>query len=115
MEQPLGFNREIYSSQHKGDVWSSHQALIRCLFFQNRVFIVNSQTVSAMCCRPDGNTSFPLGQHERTGRTGGQTGGPGQTNCRTVGQTDGSGGRLWWTGVLSCRPDSNLNARVSST
>ena len=42
---------------------------------------------------PDRNAGFPLGQHERTGRTGGQTGGPGQTDCRTVGQTDGSGGR----------------------
>ena len=46
---------------------------------------------------PDRNARLP-GQHERTGRTGGQTGGPGQTDSpsRTVGvvgQTDGSGGR----------------------
>jgi hypothetical protein len=44
-------------------------------------------------------------QHERTGRTGGQAGGPGQT----VGQspTDGRLGWAahgWWTGVLSAGP-----------
>jgi hypothetical protein len=56
--------------------------------------MVMFQTVSiTWCFFFTGNTGFPLGQHERTGRTGGQTGGPGQTDCRTAGQTDSSGGR----------------------
>ena len=71
--------------------------------------MVMVQTVSiTWCFFFTGNTGFPLGQHERTGRTGGQTGGPGQTDCRMAGpgQKDSSGGRAalgWsrWTGVLS--------------
>jgi hypothetical protein len=66
--------------------------------------LVMSQTVAlgiSFFTGPDRNTGFPLGQHERTGRTGGQTGG--QADRRSDGRTDGRLGqaaREWWTGVL---------------
>ena len=81
--------------------------------FQNRVCMVNSQTVSARpashslvfrlfhftFCRPDGNTGFPAGTEPRADRTGGQM--------------DGSGG--WPADHDGTLCPSNLNARVAPT